>query len=369
MSLYIFAGGGTGGHLYPGLAVAAELTRLDAQAKIVFACSSRAIDRKILDPLPYGIVPQPVRPIPRTPMQIWPFVRDYVRSARLARELVADLKPKAVVGLGGFAAGPVVVRAARAGVPTALLNPDAVPGKANRLLARHARVIFTQFESTTVAFAPSARAKVRCVGCPIRPEFATADADEGKRLFELVPGRKTLLVFGGSLLAEPISDAVEALAEDLRPLAGQWQVLHVSSSPRAADVERRLASVGLAVKTLAYCHRMDLAYAASDMVLARAGAGTVAELAATGTPSVLLPYPHHKDQHQKLNAAQLESAGAAIICTDSKNTQANAQRLREKLLPVLRDSAALETMRTQARGLGKTGAAAQVAQWMIGENS
>jgi len=112
-------------------------------------------------------------------------------------------------------------------------------------------------------------------------------------------------------------------------------VLHVSSSPRAADVERRLASVGLVVKTLAYCHRMDLAYAASDMVLARAGAGTVAELAATGTPSVLLPYPHHKDQHQKLNAAQLESAGAAIVCTDSKDTQANARRLREKLLPVL----------------------------------
>jgi UDP-N-acetylglucosamine--N-acetylmuramyl-(pentapeptide) pyrophosphoryl-undecaprenol N-acetylglucosamine transferase len=95
----------------------------------------------------------------------------------------------------------------------------------------------------------------------------------------------------------------------------------------------------------------------------------VAELAATGTPSVLLPYPHHKDQHQKLNAAQLESAGAAIVCTDSKDAQANAQRLREKLLPVLKDAAALETMRTKARGLGKTGAAAEVAKWMIGENS
>jgi UDP-N-acetylglucosamine--N-acetylmuramyl-(pentapeptide) pyrophosphoryl-undecaprenol N-acetylglucosamine transferase len=355
------------------LAVAAELTRLDAEAKIVFVCSNRAIDRKILDPLPYGIVPQTVRPIPRSLGAIWPFVRDYVRSARLARDLVADLKPKAVVGLGGFAAVPVVGQAAKVGIPTALLNPDAVSGKANQWLAKRAGVIFTQFESTAAAFAENIRAKVRCVGCPIRPEFAPAgvrrdagaDAAEGKLFFQLDPAKKTLLVFGGSLLAEPISDAVEALAEDLRPLASAWQVLHVSSSPRAGDVERRLVSAGLAVKTLAYCHRMDLAYAAADMVLARAGAGTVAELSATGTPSVLLPYPHHKDQHQKLNAAQLESAGAAVICTDLKNAQANALCLREKLLPILANSVALETMRIKARGLGKTGAAVEVAKWMI----
>jgi UDP-N-acetylglucosamine--N-acetylmuramyl-(pentapeptide) pyrophosphoryl-undecaprenol N-acetylglucosamine transferase len=101
------------------------------------------------------------------------------------------------------------------------------------------------------------------------------------------------------------------------------------------------------------------------MVLARAGAGTVAELSATGTPSVLLPYPHHKDQHQKLNAAQLESAGAAVICTDLKNAQANAQGLREKLLPILRDESTLNAMRVKAKDLGKPGAAAEVARWML----
>lgn len=365
MSLFIFAGGGTGGHLYPGLAVAAELTRLQPDAKIVFACSSRTIDRKLLDPLPYGVVPQPVRPIPKSPGAVWPFLRDYWRSARLAKDLVRDLRPDAVVGLGGFAAAPVVGRAAKMGIRTALLNPDAVPGKANQWLAKRAQVIFAQFESTTAAFADGIRAKVRCVGCPIRPEFSVVNRDEGRKEFQLDPARKTLLVFGGSLLAEPISEAVAALAEDLRPLAGQWQVLHISSSPRAADIERQLAAAGLGVKTLAYCHRMDLAYAAADMVLARAGAGTVAELAVTGTPSVLLPYPHHKDQHQRLNAAELAAAGAAVICTDLKDAQANAASLREKLLPILRDSGTLDSMRAQARGLGKSSAALEVARWVL----
>ena len=113
---------------------------------------------------------------------------------------------------------------------------------------------------------------------------------------------------------------------------------------------------------------MELAYAAANLVLARAGAGTVAELTATARPSVLLPYPHHKDQHQKLNAAQLEAAGAAMICEDAKNAPANAARLREKLLPIMRDAAILDAMRAKAKGLGKTGAARAVAEWMAGNH-
>ena len=130
LPLYIFAGGGTGGHLYPGLAVAAELIRVQPEAKVVFVCSSRAIDRKILDALPYGVVPQPVRPIPRSPGQLWPFLRDYLRSRRLARDLVRDLKPLAVVGLGGFAAAPLVARASEGRCPSgAAATPTPCPAR------------------------------------------------------------------------------------------------------------------------------------------------------------------------------------------------------------------------------------------------
>ncbi|GAF72090.1 unnamed protein product, partial [marine sediment metagenome] len=131
--LYIFAGGGTGGHLYPGLAVAEALRAKRPDAQVVFACSNRAIDRRILEATPYPYIPQPVRPLPARPWG-WPaFLAAWVRSCALARRLMGDLCPAAVLGLGGFAAAPMICRASRVGVPTALLNPDAVPGKANRV--------------------------------------------------------------------------------------------------------------------------------------------------------------------------------------------------------------------------------------------
>ena len=361
---YILAGGGTGGHLYPGLAVAAELLRLQGDAQIVFACSNRDIDRRILEPLPYAMVPQPVVPIPRGPRGWGRFARCYLASARLARDLVKDLKPAAVLGLGGFAAGPVVVRAAKAGVRTALLNPDAVPGKANRLLAGRVDAVFTQFEQTLGSFPPSIRARVRCVGCPIRPSIVGADPAAGREFFGLRTDRRTLLVFGGSLLAESLSLALEALAGDLAPLASGWQVLHVSGSAHAGRIEQALQSAGLAVRTVKYCERMDLAYAAADLVLARCGAVTVAELMATGAPAVLMPYPFHKDQHQRLNALAMERLGAGRIVTDAKDPVANAGLLREAMVPLMADQTALEAMRRSAAGAGKPHAAAEVAAFL-----
>jgi len=367
MSVYIFAGGGTGGHLYPGLSVAQELLAIEPQAHLVFACSERAIDKKILESLPYAMAPQPIRPLPHSPGAVWPFITGYLRSRKLAREMLADLKPTAVLGLGGFAAGPMLVQAAKRGVRRGFLNPDAVPGKANQMLARHAELIFTQFESTTQTFPAPLRGKVRCVGCPLRPAFASADRAAGAQLFGLRPDRRTLLIFGGSLLAESISEAIGALAADLAPLAGQWQVLHITGSPKADAIEANLKSAGLHVRTLKYCDRMELAYAAADLVLARGGAGTVAELAVTGRPSVILPYPHHKDQQQKLNAIELEQAHAALVVNDLKDPAANAATLREKMLPILRDPSVLAQMQQSAAGLGKPNAAKTVAQWMVGQ--
>ena len=363
---YILAGGGTGGHLYPGLAVAGELVRIQPDAQIVFACSNRDIDRRILEPTPYAMAPQPVVPIPRGLGGWGRFVRCYLASARLAADLVRDLQPAAVLGLGGFAAGPVVVRAARRGVRTGLLNPDAVPGKANRLLAGRVDAVFTQFAQTAESFPPRLRSKVRWAGCPIRRELVGGDAAGARAFFGLRDDRRTLLVFGGSLLAESLSLALEALAGELAPLADAWQVLHVSGSPHAGRIEQALRSAGLEVATLAYCERMDLAYAAADLVLARCGAVTVAELMATGTPAVLMPYPFHKDQHQRLNALAMERIGAGRIVTDAKDPAANARLLREVMLPLMTDPAALEAMRRSAAGGGRPGAAEAVARFLAG---
>ena len=362
--LFIFAGGGTGGHLYPGLAVADELRRLLGEVKVVFACSNRAIDRRILDGLDYAVVPQPVRPLPRNPLQVVPFLAAWLKSRRQARDMIADLKPAAVLGLGGFAAGPVVCRAWRSGVPTALLNPDVVPGKANLYLARFADVIFAQFADSVERFPARVRDKVRPVGCPVRSSLLDGRREEAVRHFDLQADRRTLVVLGGSLGAANINDALALLMDELEHLADRWQVLHITGSAKAGPAGAAAKPRAIRVRTMEYCHEMALAYAAADLVLARAGAGTVAELSATARPGVLMPYPYHKDQHQRLNAASLARAGAAVICDDLKDAAANADRLRQTLLPLLRDEAKLEAMRRAAAGASRPHAARDVAQWL-----
>ncbi|MFB3891914.1 MAG: glycosyltransferase [Phycisphaerae bacterium] len=363
--IYIFAGGGTGGHLYPGLAVAEELTRIEPGAKIVFACSNREIDRRILGPQPYAMVPQPIRPLPAGPLGWWAFAKAYLQSAAQSRDMVRDLKPAAVLGLGGFAAWPLVSRAARSGVPSAMLNPDAVPGKANKRLAGLADAIFTQFERTAERFPPALRGKVRAVGCPIRPGLLGASRETAVRHFEIDGSLKTLLVFGASLGAATINEAMVALAPDLRQFAGKWQVLHVAGAGKGQGLGDAYKSAGIAARGMEYCDRMELAYAVADLALCRSGAGTVAELLATATPAVLMPYPYHRDRQQTHNAQPLADAGTAVICEDARDAAANAAILREHLLPLMQDEGALAKMRRSAAGIGKPYAARDVAQWLV----
>ncbi len=365
--LYIFAGGGTGGHVYPGLAVADELTRLSPHARIVFACSQRAIDRRILDPLPHAVVPQPVRTLPRGVGDLWPFLSAWQRSSTQAKAMIEDLKPAAVLGLGGFAAGPIVRQAAKGGVRTGLLNPDAVPGKANRLLARYADAIFTQFEATTDAFSRRLRSRIRVWGCPIRSMAAPGGREEAIAHFGLESGSRTLLVLGGSTGAAAINEAFASLGGEIAGLDPPWQTLHIIGPDQIVEAGSDGDLAGAHIHTLEYCDQMNLAYAAADLALCRAGASTVAELAATGTPAIFVPYPHHADQHQRLNTAAMCGAGAAVICEDTKGSAANVGALREVLLELMQDSDRLGRMRKSTAGLGKGGAAHEIAMWLAGQ--
>ncbi|MFP4054460.1 MAG: UDP-N-acetylglucosamine--N-acetylmuramyl-(pentapeptide) pyrophosphoryl-undecaprenol N-acetylglucosamine transferase, partial [Phycisphaerae bacterium] len=268
------------------------------------------------------------------------------------------------LGLGGFAAGPVVREAARRGVPAGLLNPDAVPGIANRFLAGKVDVIFTQFEPTAERFPDRLRGRIRCVGCPLRHGFGLAAKDEALEHFGLRPGRKTLLVFGGSLVAESLVRATVALAGRLAPLADAWQLLVVARDQSASDMRHAYESTGVNVVTLSYCDRMDLAYEAADLALTRCGAGTAAELAVSATPAVIFPYPYHRDQQQKLNAAELENAGAAVVLDDAVDAAVNADALERAMLPIMRDPARLGAMRQAAEHCARPHAAREVARWL-----
>ncbi len=365
---YIFAGGGTGGHLTPAIAVARRIDEIQPGANIVFLCTDRPTDERFLGPAGYGMVPQPVRPIPSSPVR-WPgFYLRWRRSLGLARRVCRDVKPAAVLGLGGYAAGPMVRVAAAAGVRTGLLNPDAVPGKANLYLARRTDAVFTQFEQTAERFDAAVRAKVNVVGCPIRASLIGGDRAEAMAELGLRPDLRCLAVMGGSLGAETVNQAVLAAAAVAAEHADRWQVLHVTGPGKSGRARDTYVRAGVGAVVVEFCDRMGLLYAVADLLIGRAGANTIAELTATGTPAVLMPYPFHADDHQRHNAADSLAAGAAVLVDDAAETAVNAARLGEAIGPLLADPGKLSAMATAAESLARPAAADAVARWMIGSS-
>jgi len=361
---YIFAGGGTGGHLTPALAVAASLRRLQGGARVLFLCTDKPIDQRFLAPTGWGMVRQPVRALPRRPWRMPGFAVRWWRSVAFARRVIRDVRPAAVLGLGGYAAGPAA-RVAAGKVPTAMLNPDAVPGKANRYLARRVDAIFTQFEATADHFDAGIRSKVTCLGCPVRQEILGGDRDAACANLGLDPGKRTLAVMGGSLGAETVNQAVVAAADLLASHADRWQVFHITGPDKSAAIEGSYREMGVAGSVMDFCDRMGQVYVAADVMICRGGANTVAELTATATPGVIMPYPFHADDHQVHNAAAMLDVGAALLVRDTADVAANAADLREALSPILADADVLPRMAAAAASLGRADAAEAVARWLI----
>jgi len=264
-----------------------------------------------------------------------------------------------VIGSGGLSSVPPVLEAVRAGIPSVLLNPDAIPGRANRMLGSRVDAVFTQFEDTTAWFRRKERVLV--TGCPIREAFNRASREKGIGRFRLDPDRRTLLITGASLGARNINEAVAALLPDLRKSEG-WQILHLTGEADYEAVRSAYQTSGSDAKVLAYTEDMPDALAAADLVVSRAGASTLAELTAVGRASILMPYPYHRDQHQLANAGCLARAGAARIVPDRKTTRKNIPSLRAALEELMRNDGAREAMASAARRIGRGDAAARVAE-------
>ena len=276
----------------------------------------------------------------------------------------------AVVCTGGFVSGPAVAAAARAGVPVALVSLDALPGKANRWAARRAAAVFAAFPPPS----PELGLKgAEVVGYPLRRTAVGDPTAEGKRAarehFGLDPARETLLVFAGSQGARTINRAMAGLAGGGGgggAMAG-WQVLHVAGSEAGAaeTLRSKYGSARVAARVVAFCDRMDLAWAAADLGVTRAGAGTVAEAWANAVPCVMLPYPFHRDRHQRFNAAPLAAAGGAVVLDDLVAPAANAAALSKHLVPLLRDAEKRAAMRGALEAARPGDGAGAVARWVV----
>jgi len=360
---YAFAGGGTGGHLFPGLAVAEELRRLEPHASIRFLTTTRPLDRELLQHTGFEQITQPVQPFTLHPARLPAFVWSWRKSVRAARSLFQRQTPQAVLGLGGYAAGPAVVAARSLGIQTAILNPDAIPGRANRYLARRADRVILQWEQSRNRFPPGTCCET--LGCPIRAAFTSADRSEGRQRFGLAPDRPVLLVTGASQGARTINRAMQRVWPRFAARFPQWQLLHLSGPLDEHETRAAYAAAKADASVLAFTHEMPLAMAAADAVVSRAGASTLAELTALGVPSVLLPYPYHRDRHQHANARVLVEAGAAMLIEDRLDPERNQGPVLEAL-EQLAQTPARKKMAIAARGLARRDAAVRVARHLRG---
>jgi UDP-N-acetylglucosamine--N-acetylmuramyl-(pentapeptide) pyrophosphoryl-undecaprenol N-acetylglucosamine transferase len=360
---FVFAGGGTGGHLFPGLAVAEAVRKRAPDARISFFTTTRALDRDLLGSTPYEQVPQPVQPLTLHPLRLPGFWWSWHKSVQVAGARFRANPPGVVLGLGGYAAGPPVVAARALGIRTAILNPDAIPGRANRHLARYADLVVLQWDVSRERFRPGTHCET--FGCPIRSAFAAPDALEGRKHFGLDSGRPVLLATGASQGAHTLNAALMAVWPAFHATHPEWQLLHLTGPADETEVRHAYAAAGSPAQVVSFTAEMPLAIAAADLVISRAGASTLAELTLLGKPSILLPYPYHRDRHQHANAGVLVDGGAAVLIEDRLQPELNAPALRAAI-----DSLAEATKRRQmaaaAAKLGKQTAAHDVAAWLLG---
>lgn len=357
----LLAGGGTGGHLYPGIAVAEALREVAPELKPVFLCTGREIDRVILEPTGFEFIPQPIVPWKKSIGGTLRFARHFGQTWEMVRKVLKERKPAAVIGLGGYAAGLAVKLAARKKIATAIINPDVIPGEANRLLMRQATVVCCQFEQTADHVDGSQREKLKVTGCPIRADIRQLPPrQEAAGRLGLDPRLNTLVVTGASLGAQTINEAVLTMLEGVT-LRG-WQILHLSGRDHAPAVRAGYRDLSTPAVVIDFTPAMADIWSVADIAISRSGASSCAELTACGVPSLLFPYPYHKDMHQRANAKVLADAGAAVLLDDEKDRKKNAEKLRAAVESLLYDADRRRAMSDATRALGKPEAAANVAR-------
>ena len=349
----LLAGGGTGGHLMPALALAQALRQARPDIEPVLVGAERGIEAHVLPRYPFRHHLLPLEPIYRRTW--WNNVRSLLTAGRawraVGRVLEAE-QPVIVIGTGGYAAGPVVWRAQRRGLPTVLQEQNAFPGLATRWLARRARQVHLGFPEARELLRVGPRTAVFALGNPIRaPEPGSRDA--ARDALGLAPERPTLLVFGGSQGARAINYAVAGALE--RSLLDEVNVIWGTGTAHVDALARYTVAGRVVVR--GFFDRMAPVYRAADLVVARAGAMTVAELCAWGKPSILVPLPSAAADHQTRNAAALSAAGAAIHLSEERLTP---YTLAYEVTTLVADRARLESLGTLARGRGHPDAAREI---------
>lgn len=370
MSRVLFAGGGTGGHLYPALALASALEAERPGLEVHFVGALRGVEARVLPAVGRPHTLLRLEPLRRSrPWENWRLVPSMASTARGLSRLFDRFRPDLVVGTGGYASGPAGAWALLHGVPLAVQEQNSYPGLTTRLLSRWARQVHLGFPEAAEFLSPGPRTEVCALGNPIRPPDPMLDRIACRREFGLDADGVVVLVVGGSQGARALNEAMVGALQ--RVAAGEFpgrpeglQLLWATGPRHLESIEARLADLGVDgwVRTTGYIEEMPKALAAADLAVSRAGAMATAELLAWGIPALLVPLPTAAADHQTHNARSLAEAGAAVWVKESELTP---ERLWSELGMLAGDDERRGEMAERARERARPDAAREIAKKLL----
>lgn len=351
----MIAGGGTGGHLFPGLAVAEEFRNRDEKTKVIFVGTKHGIEAKVIPKEGYAIeflrsegivgksLPKKIKAVLKMPLS---FCDSY--------RILKTEKPDIVIGVGGYASATTVLTAYLLSIPTMILEQNSIPGLTNRLLGRFVKAVCITYQES-MPFFP--KVKTFLTGNPVRMRKLKVSRNSGYKLFSLEKDLFTVFVFGGSQGARSINRAVVDALNYIHDLKEKIQFLHQTGVSDYEEISDIYKSLGFKGKVTQFIYEMGEAYAISDIVISRAGATTLAELTALGKPAILIPYPYAARRHQELNAMKLFEMGAAKVILDNElRGELLANNIRELYL----NETARAEMQKRSMAVGRPDAAVKV---------
>ncbi|WP_462316937.1 undecaprenyldiphospho-muramoylpentapeptide beta-N-acetylglucosaminyltransferase [Marinilabilia sp.] len=353
----LISGGGTGGHIFPAISIADALKARNPEAEILFVGAQGRMEMEKVPAAGYDIIGLPVAGFQRR--LTWKNITFFFKLAASmlkAGRVVRSFAPDVAIGVGGYASGPVLKAAASAGVPTVLQEQNSYPGVTNKILARKAKKICVAYPNMERFFPPS---RIVLTGNPVRKNLLdTIDRDIAVAEFGLDATKKTILVIGGSLGAGSINNGLLTAVESIRNRK-DVQVLWQCGKYYHQELAQKLNELSLGnVKLMPFIARMDMAYNVADVVISRAGAGTISELALLGKASVLVPSPNVSEDHQTKNAMSLVKEGAALLVTDHETNQ----KLVKEALSLLDDTVHKKQLEEKIKLFAHKNSADQIAE-------
>ncbi len=352
---YLFAGGGTGGHIFPAIAIADEIRKIDQEAEILFIGAKGRIEEKIVPSNNYRLETITISGIDRSSLfKNLGLPLKFVKALNKCRDIIHDFKPDVAVGTGGFVCGPVIYEANRLGIPTLIQEGNAFAGRTISFLSKKSDKVVINFEETASYL--KRRDNIIRIAHPIRSSLKRQDRKEANKYFALPPGNKTILVFGGSQGARGINEAVSAIAGRL--YSENFNLIWQAGKNDTERMKSEFAELSDRIKIFEFIDRMDLAYSASDLVICRAGITSIMELSFLKSASILIPLPGSAENHQEINAKSFESMGATKVVLQSEAKE----RLFYEIENILSDEEALREMEKSAGRFADPLAAEKIAK-------